>query len=100
MTEGGRERGREGERKGERGRGTDGEKRQGGRDGGQPLLLPCRSLLAAQCNNEYQPTPLKIELTNIFPAGLRRAIAAARLVTPFGMLLIDVNSDNSTQGTR
>ena len=33
--------------------------------------------------------------TNIFPAGLGRAIAAARPVTPFGMLLA-VNSDNST----
>ena len=51
-----------------------------------PLLLPCRLSLAGQCNNEF--FDLKIDS---FSAGLRGTIAAARPVTPIGML--DFNSD-------
>ena len=110
MTEGGSDGGREGEGSGGREEGrergsvgrtdgrTDGEKRQGGRHGGQPSLLPCRlSLAAQQHENEFHPIPLENRADKRFCAGLGRAIAAARPVTPFGML--GVNSDNSTHRT-
>ena len=62
VTEGG---GEEMRKVGSEGR-TDGEKRQGGRDGGHPLLLPCRLSLAAQSNNEFYPFfHLKIDLTKV-----------------------------------
>ena len=59
----------------------------------RPLLLPCRLPLAAQ---QYKNVffHLKIDLTKIVFAGLGGAIAAARPVTPIGML--EVNYDNST----
>ena len=89
------ERGGEGGRKGERAE----ERREAGRRKGLrkafatavPLIARSTAVQKLISSNLFH---LKIELINNFSAGLGRAIAAARPVTPFGMLA--VNSDSST----
>ena len=82
----GREEGRERER------GTDGEKQHKDKDGGQPLLLPCRLSLTAQGKTVF--FHLKIVLAKTFSTGLGGAIVSARSATQLEMLT--VNCDNST----